>query len=235
MIRNAFLGSHMSVGYVLINVEPGSESSVCHAATSLGCVTDANLLFGDYDLIVKVEGDDMGDIAGKRVLVREDLNVPMQDGSVTDDTRLRAAMPTVLELADRGAKVLILAHFGRPKGQKNPEFSLSKITRPLTQVLGREVQFIPDCQGEAAVDGIKVMRNGDIAILENTRFHAGEEKNDPALVDAIAAIGDLYVNDAFSAAHRAHASTEGLARKMPLTAIAQSEQVYCPLPSMDQN
>ena len=168
--------------------------------------------------------DDMGDITGKMVLVREDLNVPMQDGSVSDDTRLRAAMPTILELADRGAKVLILAHFGRPKGQKNPEFSLSKITRPLTQVLGREVQFIPDCQGEAATDGIKVMRNGDIAILENTRFHAGEEKNDPALVDAIAAIGDLYVNDAFSAAHRAHASTEGLAHKLPAFAGRSMEK-----------
>ncbi|MGA1851240.1 phosphoglycerate kinase [Sphingobium yanoikuyae] len=168
--------------------------------------------------------DDMGDITGKVVLVREDLNVPMQEGSVSDDTRLRAAMPTILELADRGAKVLILAHFGRPKGQKNPEFSLSKITRPLTQVLGREVQFIPDCQGEAATDGIKVMRNGDIAILENTRFHAGEEKNDPALVDAIAAIGDLYVNDAFSAAHRAHASTEGLAHKLPAFAGRSMEK-----------
>ncbi|MEJ7925183.1 phosphoglycerate kinase [Sphingobium sp. AN641] len=159
--------------------------------------------------------DDMGDISGKIVLVREDLNVPMQDGAVSDDTRLRSAMPTVLELADRGAKVLILAHFGRPKGAKNPEFSLSKITRPLSAVLGREVQFIPDCQGQAAVDGIAVMRPGDIAILENTRFHAGEEKNEPALVEAMAAIGDLYVNDAFSAAHRAHASTEGLARKLP--------------------
>ena len=159
--------------------------------------------------------DDMGDIHGKAVLVREDLNVPMQDGSVSDDTRLRSAMPTVLELADRGAKVLILAHFGRPKGQKNPECSLSKITRPLTQVLGREVQFIPDCQGDAAADGIAVMRAGDIAILENTRFHPGEEKNDPALVDAMAAIADFYVNDAFSAAHRAHASTEGLAHKLP--------------------
>ncbi|WP_278391591.1 phosphoglycerate kinase [Sphingobium yanoikuyae] len=168
--------------------------------------------------------DDMGDITGKVVLVREDLNVPMQEGSVSDDTRLCAAMPTILELADRGAKVLILAHFGRPKGQKNPEFSLSKITRPLTQVLGREVQFIPDCQGEAATDGIKVMRNGDIAILENTRFHAGEEKNDPALVDAIAAIGDLYVNDAFSAAHRAHASTEGLAHKLPAFAGRSMEK-----------
>ncbi len=159
--------------------------------------------------------DDMGDVTGKAVLVREDLNVPMQDGSVSDDTRLRSAMPTILELADRGAKVLILAHFGRPKGQKNPEYSLSMITRPLSAVLGREVQYIPDCQGDAAMDGIAVMRPGDIAILENTRFHAGEEKNDPALVDAIAAIGDLYVNDAFSAAHRAHASTEGLAHKLP--------------------
>lgn len=168
--------------------------------------------------------DDMGDITGKVVIVREDLNVPMQDGAVSDDTRLRSAMPTVLELADRGAKVLILAHFGRPKGQKNPEFSLSKITRPLSQVLGREVQFIPDCQGEAAVDGIAVMRPGDIAILENTRFHAGEEKNDPALVEAMAAIADLYVNDAFSAAHRAHASTEGLAHKLPAFAGRSMEK-----------
>ncbi|MDF0543542.1 phosphoglycerate kinase [Sphingobium sp. H39-3-25] len=159
--------------------------------------------------------DDMGDITGKIVLVREDLNVPMQDGSITDDTRLRAAMPTVLELADRGAKVLVLAHFGRPKGQKNPSMSLSQVTRGFSAVLGREVQFIPDCQGQAAVDGIAVMRNGDIAILENTRFHAGEEKNDPALVAAMAALGDLYVNDAFSAAHRAHASTEGLAHALP--------------------
>src|SRR3546814_12625862 len=113
-------------------------------------------------------------------------------------------MPAVLERAARGAKVLSLAHFGRPKGQKNPEYSLSKITRPLTAVLGRDVQFIPDCQGEAATDGIKVMRNGDISILANTRFHAGEEKNDPALAEAMAAICDLYVNDAFSAAPRAH-------------------------------
>ncbi|MDX3909017.1 MAG: phosphoglycerate kinase [Sphingobium sp.] len=159
--------------------------------------------------------DDMGDLTGKAVLVREDLNVPMQDGAITDDTRLRSAMPTVLELADRGAKVLILAHFGRPKGQKSPDMSLSLVTRALTHVLGRDVQFIPDCQGQAAVDGIAVMRGGDIAILENTRFHAGEEKNDPALIEAMAALGDYYVNDAFSAAHRAHVSTEGLAHKLP--------------------
>ena len=159
--------------------------------------------------------DDMGDIAGKTVLVREDLNVPMQDGAISDDTRLRSAMPTVLELADRGAKVLILAHFGRPKGAKNPEMSLSLVTRALSGVLGRQVQFIPDCVGEAAAAGIAVMRGGDIAILENTRFHAGEEKNDPALADAMAALGDFYVNDAFSAAHRAHASTEGIAHRLP--------------------
>jgi phosphoglycerate kinase len=159
--------------------------------------------------------DDMGNIAGKAVLVREDLNVPMQEGSVSDDTRLRAAVPTILELADKGAKVLVLAHFGRPKGQKSPDLSLSLVTRGLSQVLGRQVQFIPDCQGEAAADGIAVMRGGDIAILENTRFHAGEEKNDPTLSDAMAALGDFYVNDAFSAAHRAHSSTEGLAHRLP--------------------
>lgn len=168
--------------------------------------------------------DDMGDLTGKTVLVREDLNVPMQDGAVSDDTRLRAAMPTLLELADRGAKVLILAHFGRPKGQKNPEMSLSLVTRALSGVLGRQVQFIPDCAGEAAAAGIAVMRGGDIAILENTRFHAGEEKNDPALADAMAALGDYYVNDAFSAAHRAHASTEGLAHRLPAFAGRSMEK-----------
>lgn len=159
--------------------------------------------------------DDMGDIAGKAVLVREDLNVPMQEGSITDDTRLRAALPTILELADKGAKVLILAHFGRPKGRKSPDLSLSLVTRALSLLLGRDVQFIPDCQGEAAAAGVAVMRPGDIALLENTRFHSGEEKNDPALADAMAALADLYVNDAFSAAHRAHASTEGVAHRLP--------------------
>jgi len=168
--------------------------------------------------------DDMGDIAGKAVLVREDLNVPMAEGSVTDDTRLRAAVPTLLELAERGAKVLILAHFGRPKGLKSPELSLSLVTRGLSQLLGRQVQFIPDCQGEAAAAGIAVMRAGDIAILENTRFHAGEEKNDPALSKAMAALGDLYVNDAFSAAHRAHSSTEGIAHLLPAFAGRSMEK-----------
>jgi phosphoglycerate kinase len=159
--------------------------------------------------------DDLGDVTGKRALVRVDLNVPMADGRVTDDTRLRATLPTVTELADRGAKVLLLAHFGRPKGQKSPDQSLSLVTRAYKQVLGREVRFVGDCIGEDAARAVADMRPGDVAILENTRFHAGEEKNDPELARAMAALGDLYVNDAFSAAHRAHASTEGLAHLLP--------------------
>lgn len=159
--------------------------------------------------------DDMGDVSGKRVLVREDLNVPMADGRVTDDTRLRATIATVTELADKGAIVLILAHFGRPKGQRNPEFSLAMLTQPYSDVLGRPVRFIDDVVGEAAEAAVAMLNPGDIAILENTRFHAGEEKNDPELAAQIAKLGDLYVNDAFSAAHRAHVSTEGLARVLP--------------------
>ncbi|WP_394662532.1 phosphoglycerate kinase [uncultured Sphingomonas sp.] len=159
--------------------------------------------------------DDMGDVQGKRVLVREDLNVPMADGCVTDDTRLRATIATVTELADKGAIVLILAHFGRPKGQRNPEFSLAMLTQPYSDVLGRPVRFIDDVAGEAAEAAVAMLNPGDIAILENTRFHAGEEKNDAELAAQIAKLGDLYVNDAFSAAHRAHVSTEGLARQLP--------------------
>jgi phosphoglycerate kinase len=162
----------------------------------------------------------MGDIAGKRVLVREDLNVPMADGEVTDDTRLRAAVPTVAELADKGAKVLILAHFGRPKGQRNPEMSLALVTRPFEQVLGRPVRFIDD---EGAADAIATLQDGDVAILENTRFDPGEEKNAPETIERLAVLGDLYVNDAFSAAHRAHASTEGLAHRLPSFAGRQME------------
>jgi len=159
--------------------------------------------------------DDMGDVQGKRVLVREDLNVPMADGRVTDDTRLRATIATVTELADKGAIVLILAHFGRPKGQRNPEFSLAMLTQPYSDVLGRPVRFIDDVAGEAAEAAVATLNPGDIAILENTRFHVGEEKNDPELAEQIAKLGDFYVNDAFSAAHRAHVSTEGLARQLP--------------------
>jgi len=159
--------------------------------------------------------DDLGDVAGKRILVRVDLNVPMKEGKVGDDTRLRATVPTVAELADKGAIVLLLAHFGRPKGERRPDMSLALVTRPYEQVLGRPVRFIDDCCGEGATEAIATLASGDVAILENTRFHAGEEENDPALAAAMAALGDLYVNDAFSAAHRAHASTEGVAHLLP--------------------
>ena len=160
--------------------------------------------------------DDLpGDLAGKRVLVRVDLNVPMEGASVTDDTRLRALLPTVLELADRGAIVLLLSHFGRPKGQNRPDMSTAQLVRPLTILSGRSVRFIEDCQGPEAERGVMTMLPGNIGILENTRFHAGEEANDPALAKAMAALGDYYVNDAFSSAHRAHASTEAIAHLLP--------------------
>ncbi|MBB6504616.1 phosphoglycerate kinase [Sphingomonas endophytica] len=156
--------------------------------------------------------DDIGDVTGKRVLVREDLNVPLHDGQVSDDTRLRATVATVAELADKGAIVLVLAHFGRPKGVPSPELSLAQIVKPYEAVLGRPVRYI---DWEGAADAIATLQPGDIGVLENTRFFGGEEKNDPAVVERFAALGDLYVNDAFSAAHRAHASTEGLAHKLP--------------------
>jgi phosphoglycerate kinase len=155
--------------------------------------------------------DDLGDVAGKRVLVREDLNAPMADGKVTDDTRLRAAVPTIAELADKGAIVLVLAHIGRPKAPA-PEYSTALVTRPFQEVLGRPVRFI-DWEGDA--EAVATLQPGDVALLENTRFFGGEERNDPAVVQRFAALGDLYVNDAFSAAHRAHASTEGLAHALP--------------------
>src|SRR5689334_9748039 len=123
--------------------------------------------------------DDLGDVTGKRVLVREDLNVPTSEAKVTDDTRLRAAIPTIAELSDKGAIVLVLAHFGRPKGERDPEMSLALVTKPLSDLLGRPVQFVPDCQGAQAERAVADLNPGDIAILENTRFHAGEEKNDP--------------------------------------------------------
>ena len=155
------------------------------------------------------------DLTGKRVLVRVDLNVPMKDGAISDDTRLRAAVPTISELSDRGAIVLLLSHFGRPKGQNRPDMSTSLLVRPLSELLGRPVRFIEDCVGPNAERAIETMRPGSIGILENTRFHAGEEKNDPELARGMAALGDYYVNDAFSVAHRAHASTEGIAHLLP--------------------
>ena len=155
------------------------------------------------------------DLAGKRVLVRVDLNVPMEGARVTDDTRLKAMLPTVLELSDRGAIVLLLSHFGRPKGEKRPDMSTAQLVLPLHRLSGRSVRFIEDCQGPEAERGIATMLPGNIGILENTRFHAGEEKNDPELAKAMAALGDYYVNDGFSTAHRAHASTEGIAHLLP--------------------
>jgi phosphoglycerate kinase len=159
--------------------------------------------------------DDLGDVTGKVALVRVDLNLPMQDGAVTDDTRVRAAAPTILELSAKGAKVLLLAHFGRPKGERVSTMSLSMVVDCLQQVLGKEVMFVPEIAGPVVAQSVGILRPGDIAVLENTRFWKGEEKNDPELVKAIAENGDFYVNDAFSAAHRAHASTEGLAHVLP--------------------
>jgi len=159
--------------------------------------------------------DDLGDVRGKVALLRVDLNLPMQDGHVTDVTRVTAAMPSILELADAGAKVLLLAHFGRPKGQRHSTMSLSLVQGAVEQVIGREIMFIPEVAGEVAAQAIGILRPGDIGMLENTRFWPGEEKNDPDFVRAIAANADFYVNDAFSAAHRAHATTEGLAHVLP--------------------
>jgi len=155
------------------------------------------------------------DLAGKRVLVRVDLNVPMDGAKVTDDTRLRAMLPTVLELSDRGAIVLLLSHFGRPKGEVRPDMSTAQLVLPTHRLAARSVRFIEDCQGAEAARAIATMLPGNIGVLENTRFHAGEEKNDPVLAKAMAALGDYYVDDSFSTAHRAHASTEGITHYLP--------------------
>ena len=159
--------------------------------------------------------DDVGDVNDKVALVRVDLNLPMREGSVTDLTRIQASAPTILELADAGAKVLLLAHFGRPEGLRHSTLSVSMTLDAVEHVLGREVMFIPEVQGTVVEQSVGILRNGDIAMLENTRFWPGEETNDPDFAKAIAATGDIYVNDAFSAAHRAHASTEGLAHILP--------------------
>ncbi|KEC74489.1 MULTISPECIES: phosphoglycerate kinase [Rhizobium] len=159
--------------------------------------------------------DDLTDISGKRVLVRVDLNVPVKDGKVTDTTRIERVAPTILELSEKGAKVILLAHFGRPKDGPSPDLSLSLIAPSVEEVLDHAVATASDCTGEAAVAAVAAMNDGDILLLENTRFHKGEEKNDPDFTKALAANGDIYVNDAFSAAHRAHASTEGLAHHLP--------------------
>ena len=158
---------------------------------------------------------DEAEVSGKRVLVRVDLNVPVKDGQVTDATRIERVAPTITELSDKGAKVILLAHFGRPKGEPNAEMSLGAIAAATENVIGRKVTFATDCIGEPAAKAIAALADGGILLLENTRFHKGEEKNEPDFVKALAANGDVYVNDAFSAAHRAHASTEGLAHLLP--------------------
>jgi phosphoglycerate kinase len=154
------------------------------------------------------------DVRGKRVLLRVDLNVPMENGRVTDATRLERVGPTVTEIADKGGKVVLLAHFGRPKGRDAKE-SLKPVAEALSRVIKKPVAFTDDCIGEPAEKVVAAMKDGDILCLENTRFHKEEEKNDPAFVTELAKLGDIWVNDAFSAAHRAHASTEGLGRKLP--------------------
>ncbi|MFN4168599.1 MAG: phosphoglycerate kinase, partial [Pannonibacter phragmitetus] len=159
--------------------------------------------------------NDIQEPAGKRALVRVDLNVPMKDGKITDDTRIRAVAPTIRELSEKGAKVILLAHFGRPKGEVVADMSLAPVAPAVAAVIGRPVAFCADCIGEAAAGAVAAMQDGDVLLLENTRFHKDEEKNGADFTAALAANGDLYVNDAFSAAHRAHASTEGLARLLP--------------------
>jgi phosphoglycerate kinase len=157
---------------------------------------------------------DSTEVKGKRVLTRVDLNVPMENGKVSDATRIERVLPTIRELSDKGAKVILLAHFGRPKGGPDEANSLRPVAAAVSALLDRPVGFAPDCIGDAAAKAIAAMKDGDVILLENTRFHKGEEKNDPAFVDALAELGDVYVNDAFSAAHRAHASTEGVADRL---------------------
>ena len=155
------------------------------------------------------------DVAGKRVLLRADLNVPVHDGKIGDLTRIERLSPTIRELSGKGARVIVCSHFDRPKGERVPEFSLAPMAAALGEVLGRHVGFAGDCIGPVARQAVAAMANGDVLVLENTRYHAAEEKNDPAFAASLAELADLFVNDAFSAAHRAHASTEGVAHILP--------------------
>src|ERR1700716_635450 len=154
------------------------------------------------------------DVKGERVLLRVDLNVPMENGHVTDATRLERVAPTITEISAKGGKVILIAHFGRPRG-RDPKESLEPVAAALAQVIDKPVTFADDCIGEVAEKAIRAMKDGDILCLENSRFHKEEEKNDPAFAAELAKLGDIWVNDAFSAAHRAHASTEGLGHKLP--------------------
>ena len=157
---------------------------------------------------------DEADLLGKRVLLRVDLNVPTENGKISDLTRLARVAPTIVEIADKGGKVILLSHFGRPKA-RDPKDSLKPVADALASIVKRPIGFADDCIGPAAEAAVAAMKSGDIVCLENTRFHRGEEKNDPTFTEALSALGDIWVNDAFSAAHRAHASTEGLGHKLP--------------------
>lgn len=168
--------------------------------------------------------DDLGDLTGKRVLIRADLNVPFKDGAVGDVTRLDAVKPTIADLQAKGAACLILSHFGRPKGEKVPEMSLAPVATALAAVIGQPVTFVPDCKGRDALSAVEALNPGDVAVLENTRFYAEEEANDTVFAKEVAALGHIYVNDAFSAAHRAHATTHGLAKQLPAYAGRSMER-----------
>ncbi|MGB8446545.1 MAG: phosphoglycerate kinase [Pseudolabrys sp.] len=157
---------------------------------------------------------DRVDVKGKRILMRVDLNVPVENGVVTDSTRIERVAPAITEIADKGAKVILLSHFGRPKG-RDPTQSLKPVAAEVARIIKRPIKFADDCIGEPAEQAVAAMKPGEILCLENTRFHAGEEKNDPVFVAELGKLGDIWVNDAFSAAHRAHASTEGLGHKLP--------------------
>ena len=163
-------------------------------------------------------------VKGKRVLVRADLNVPMADGKVTDMLRIKRQAPTIRELAEKGARVIVLSHFDRPKGKVVPSMSLKPVTPALAAEIGRPVAFAEDCVGPIAEQAVAALKDGEVLLLENTRFHAGEEKNDPDFSKQLASLGDIFVNDAFSAAHRAHASTAGIAKLLPSVAGRAMEE-----------
>jgi phosphoglycerate kinase len=175
------------------------------------------------------------DVQGKRVLVRVDFNVPIQNGQITDDRRIRESLPTIQYLLEHGAKVILMSHLGRPKGKRDPQYSLRPVAERLSELLHRPVRFLDDCVGEAVEAAVQAMAPGEVVLLENLRFHPEEEANDPALAQALARLGEIYVNDAFGSAHRAHASTEGVVHYLPAVAGLLMEKELRYLGSALQN